>query len=243
MQRATLKGLVPPIAHVLLRSGRRYSTWEGACAAASSYDYEALNAFKVARSAQRRVDGSLLTASVLQLAALALRKPDVAVTDFGGATGDLGRDFLAAWPGASYTVVETPALVAMMQGHSAVRFEPSIPKTCDLFFSSGTLQYVDKPMEVMAEGFTSALHAVVLVRNTFCDELSITCSARNCSRTDTVRYLRDSGTPPCVIHTRRSMRSPCTLWQIGTAFVVWRGSMRPSTCSTRAKSTANNWFS
>jgi putative methyltransferase (TIGR04325 family) len=170
MRRATLNGLVPPIAHVLLRGGRRYPTWEAACAAAASYDNEALNAFKVARSAQRRVDGSLLTASVLQLAALALGKPDVAVTDFGGATGDLGRDFLASWPGASYTVVETPALVAMMQAHGAVRFEPSIPNACDVFFSSGTLQYVDRPMEVMADGFKSAGHAVVLVRNTFCDE-------------------------------------------------------------------------
>jgi putative methyltransferase (TIGR04325 family) len=170
MGRATLKGLVPPIAHVLLRGGKRYPTWEEARAAVSSYDNEAMNAFKVARSALRHVDGSLLTASVLQLTALTLKKSDVAVTDFGGATGDLGRDFLAAWPGASYTVVETPALVAMMQAHGAVRFEPSIPRTCDVFFSSGTLQYVDRPMEVLAEGFQSARHAVVLVRNTFCDE-------------------------------------------------------------------------
>lgn len=58
----------------------------------------------------------------------------------------------------------------MMQAHDAVRFEPSIPKTCDVFFSSGTLQYVDRTMEVLAEGFASARHAVVLVRNTFCDE-------------------------------------------------------------------------
>jgi len=170
MGRATLKGLVPPIAHVLLRGGRRYQTWQLACAAASSYDNEALNAFKVARSALRHVDGSLLTASVLQLTALALKKPEIAVTDFGGATGDLGRDFLASWPGASYVVVETPALVAMMQAHGAVRFEPSIPQSCDVFFSSGTLQYVDRPMQVLAEGFASAGHAVVLVRNTFCDE-------------------------------------------------------------------------
>jgi putative methyltransferase (TIGR04325 family) len=170
MRQVTLKGLVPPIAHVLLRGGKRYPTWEEARTAAASYDNEALNAFKVARSAQRHVDGSLLTASVLQLTALALKKSDVAVTDFGGATGDLGRDFLASWPGASYTVVETPALVAMMQAHGAVRFEPSIPQTCDVFFSSGTLQYVDRPMEVLAEGFASARHAVVLVRNTFCDE-------------------------------------------------------------------------
>jgi len=146
MRRATFKGLVPPIAHVLLRGGRRYQTWQLACAAASSYDNEALNAFKVARSALRHVDGSLLTASVLQLTALALKKPEIAVTDFGGATGDLGRDFLASWPGASYVVVETPALVAMMQAHGAVRFEPSIPQSCDVFFSSGMLQYVDGPI-------------------------------------------------------------------------------------------------
>ena len=170
MRRATLNGLVPPIAHVVLRGGRGYPTWEQACAAASCYDNEALNAFKVARSAQRRVDGSLLTANVLQLTALGLNKPEIAVTDFGGSTGDLGRDFLAMWPAASYTVVETAALVAMMQGTSAVRFEHAMPGSCDVFFSSGTLQYVDSPMKVLAEGFASARHAVVLARNTFCGE-------------------------------------------------------------------------
>jgi hypothetical protein len=57
-----------------------------------------------------------------------------------------------------------------MKGRSAVNFENTVPPVCDIFFSSGTLQFLEHPMEVLASGFASAQHAVVLARNSFCDE-------------------------------------------------------------------------
>lgn len=167
--RETVKSLTPPIVVDLMRGGRRYPTWEAASNASTSYDNEALNAFKAARAAHRPIDGSILASSALPLVAMAL-KPDLAVTDFGGATGDLGLDFLAAFPSASYTVVETSTMVALMTGRSAVRFATSLPKECDVFFSSGTLQYLERPMEILGSAFASAKRAVVLTRNSFCDE-------------------------------------------------------------------------
>jgi putative methyltransferase (TIGR04325 family) len=167
--RATIRGLTPPIILDLKHGGRRFSSWEAASKASIPYDNEALNTFKVARAAQRPVDGSILASSVLPLVAMTL-KPDLAVNDFGGSTGDLGLDFLAAFPRATYTVVETPTMVALMKGRGPVRFETSLPAECDLFFSSGTLQYVERPMEVLASAFASARSAVVLTRNSFCDE-------------------------------------------------------------------------
>lgn len=167
--RATIKGLTPPIILDLKHGGRRYPSWEAASKASPSYDDAKLNAFRVARAARRPVDGGILASSGLPLVVMAL-KPNLAVTDFGGATGDLGLDFLAAFPDATYTVVETPTMVALMNGRSAVRFETSAPQDCDVFFSSGTVQYVERPMEILTSGFASARSAVVLTRNSFCDE-------------------------------------------------------------------------
>jgi putative methyltransferase (TIGR04325 family) len=167
--REAIKNMAPPIAIDWVRGGRRYQTWKAASNASPSYDNEELNAFKVARSVQRPIDGSILASSVLPLVAKTL-KPELAITDFGGSTGDLGLDFLAAFPSSSYTVVETPTMVALMSGRSAVTFVTSPPHECDVFFSSGTLQYLPHPMEVLALAFAAAKSAVVLTRNSFCDE-------------------------------------------------------------------------
>lgn len=96
-----------------------------------------------------------------------LNRPTLEVTDFGGATGDLGLEFLDAYPASSYTVVENPNLVALMHGKTAVRFTPEMPPECDVFFSSGTLQYIDEPMSVLRKGLKSARLAAILTRNSF----------------------------------------------------------------------------
>ena len=169
--RGTFKSLTPPIVRDLRHGGRCYPSWAAAASkAASSYDDADLNAFKAARAALRPIDGTILTSNVLHLTALALQKPDLSVTDFGGSTGDLGDDFLAAFPNATYVVVETPSLVAMMKGRRRVKFENAVPSECDVFFSSGTLQYIGEPMAVLSSGFASARRAVVLTRNSFSDE-------------------------------------------------------------------------
>jgi putative methyltransferase (TIGR04325 family) len=118
----------------------------------------------------RPADGSLLATNVLYLTALALGQPDLAVTDFGGACGELGRDFLTVFPQARYTVVENPVLVALMaKSGGGVQFTATPPAECDLFFSSSTLQYLEDPMAALAAGFSSARRAVIFARNSFCD--------------------------------------------------------------------------
>lgn len=169
MVSSALRDLVPPLAVELLRGGMRYPSWEAAKAAAGAYEDEELNRFRIARSAGLAADGSVLRTTPLGLVARQFGDQHQAleVTDFGGATGELGRDFLAAFPGARYTVVENKCLVAMAPATERLRFACDVPDRCDVFFSSGALQFIDDPIGLVQRAFSTARLAVVLVRNSF----------------------------------------------------------------------------
>jgi putative methyltransferase (TIGR04325 family) len=167
--RRALRILAPPIVTDFLRGGRLFPSWKAAEAAANTYADQELNVFKVERARERVVDGSFLPTNVLLLAAMSLQKADIGVTDFGGSAGDLGFDFLTAFPDANYAVVENETMVALMKDCANIKFTSVIPPECDIFFSSGTLQYLENPLSVLSAGFASARHAVVLTRNSFCD--------------------------------------------------------------------------
>lgn len=164
LERRTIARLVRP------EPEKRYASWHEANAASGSYDDAVVNEFRVARALGYRSDGTLLPSNLLHLTALGLKKPDVSVVDFGGATGELGTDFQSVFPGSSFTVVENPTLVALMRDKSPIQYVSEIPANCDIFFSSGTLQYVEKPFEYLAAGLSSAAYAVILTRNSFCNE-------------------------------------------------------------------------
>ncbi len=87
----------------------------------------------------------------------------------GGSVGELAEDFLRIYPEARCSVVENPTMVALMSSHPRIAFVTEIPPLCDIFFSSSTLQYIEKPYDVLEAGFASAKHAVVLTRNCFCE--------------------------------------------------------------------------
>jgi putative methyltransferase (TIGR04325 family) len=147
-------------------------SWQDACERADSYDAAEINRFRVQRGARYEVSGSTLSANLLAIIARLLEKPDLAITDFGGATGELGAEFLRAYPKARYTVVENPALVSMVTSAAlrpGLSFVSTIPAGCDVFYSSGTLQYLDDPLGTLAAGLDSARLAVVLRRNNFSD--------------------------------------------------------------------------
>lgn len=167
--KSTLKAILPPILLNALTGagGKKCSSWQQACALAEAYDADLVNRFRVERHALRTVDGSILQGSVLNLVALALNRPGLAVTDFGGATGDLGLEFLNAHPASNYIVVENPTMVGLMQGKTAVNFTTDIPPECDIFFTSSTLQYLADPMTVLRKGLESARLAAILTRNSF----------------------------------------------------------------------------
>lgn len=164
LERRTIARLVRP------EPETRYASWHEANAASGSYDDALVNEFRVARALGYRSDGTLLPSNLLYLTALGLKKPDFSVVDFGGATGELGRELQSVFPGSSFTVVENPTLVALMRDKSPIRYVSEIPANCDIFFSSGTLQYVEKPFDYLAAGFSSAAYAVILTRNSFCNE-------------------------------------------------------------------------
>jgi len=181
--------LLPPILLEAVRrpAEQRFSTWREACARADSYDADLVNRFRLERHRIGKVDASVLQGNILGLTALALREEALAITDFGGATGDLGQAFLQAYPLGTYVVVENPTMVGLMQGKSPVQYTTTIPQRCDIFFTSSTLQYLDDPMKVLEEGFRSAKRAAILVRNSF-------------SETETFRvqrsFLFDNGMGP-----------------------------------------------
>jgi putative methyltransferase (TIGR04325 family) len=168
--RSVLKGLTPPIIVDLLRGGRPYGSWSAARTAGCSYEEKALNEFKAARRRRAHIDGALLRTNLLYLSALAWGKPELSVVDFGGSAGEVGAEFLSAFPRATYTVIENPTMVAMMKGQGPVSFACTPPAACDIFFSSGALQYTDDPLEILSTAFASARRCVVLMRNSFADE-------------------------------------------------------------------------
>jgi len=147
-------------------------SWDEALrrAEAGGYGASGLNRFRVARARHWVADGSLLLSNVLALVAMLVNRRDVSVTDFGGAAGELGRDFLLSWPEARYCVVENPRMAGLMQQEPARRglsFSAEMPAACDIFYCSGALQYLAEPLEVWAAGLQSARFAAVLRRNYF----------------------------------------------------------------------------
>jgi putative methyltransferase (TIGR04325 family) len=148
-------------------AGPAVPSWEAACAGAGSYDDGLVNRFRVERHELYASDGSALKNCVLNIVAQRFPDAGLTVTDFGGATGILGTDFLKAFPRSDYVVVENPTMVSLMQGRSPVKFSTEMPPACDIFFTSSALQYVDDPLAVLKQGFSSATRAVILVRNSF----------------------------------------------------------------------------
>jgi len=163
-----IKALLPPvIVHAIRPREARFSTWGEACAHAGSYDADLVNRFRSERHALNTVDDTILQTSVLGLVVLALPQAPLTITDFGGATGDLGQAFLKAYPSSRYVVVENPTMVGLMRGKTPVQYTTTMPEYCDVFFSSSTLQYLDDPMKILAEGLRSAKLAAILTRNSF----------------------------------------------------------------------------
>lgn len=94
-----------------------------------------------------------------------------AILDFGGAVGEGALYLRHLLGGHDYRVVENSALAAALAADPAfghARFESSLgSEPCGVFFSSGALQYVAEPYEVLAAAFRLATCHVVLTRNLF----------------------------------------------------------------------------
>ena len=151
-------------------AAKKATSWEDACARAGSYAADYVNRFRVMRGAGYIPDGSFLRANILAIAARSCDKTGMEITDLGGSTGELGADLLLRYPHSHYTVVENETLVELMTKErlrSEIFFSTTLPETCDIFYTSGTLQYLEDPMDTLGRGFKSARHAAILRRNNF----------------------------------------------------------------------------
>jgi putative methyltransferase (TIGR04325 family) len=164
-----IKFLLPPIIFAVVDRSRelRFSTWSQACAHADSYNADLVNRFRSQRHNPNAVNAGAMRGNVLSLVLLALQDQSLAITDYGGATGDIGQAFLHAYPSGRYTIVENPTMVSLMEGKTQVEYTTEMPKQCDVFFTSSTLQYLDDPMKVLESGLRSARLAAILTRNSF----------------------------------------------------------------------------
>ncbi len=164
--KSVLRGIVPPlvwdIARQLAHKNRIYRSWEAAAVAAGTYDDLLVNQFRAARHSE------VIDLSDNALAWLIEFIPGPSsIVDFGGATGEVGTALLATGADISCTVVENSTLVEQMRGRGGLRFTSDIPPSCDIFFTSGTLQFLPDPYAALEQGFASAKRAVVLKRNNF----------------------------------------------------------------------------
>lgn len=159
-----LKAVTPPVVWSALKAASRRQTfpsWEAACAAAGTYDDKDLNRFRKARACVADA-----TATPLPMLLCGL-KDGAVVTDYGGAFGDMGRAVTALFPSVSYKVVETEGVVSIAEDVGPVTFHRDIPAACDVFFSSGTLQCLRAPYDVVAHAFETARGSVAFWRNNF----------------------------------------------------------------------------
>lgn len=153
------------------RMSLRGTSWADVRSRSGGYGNDQSDALRVARWANRPVGRSLADASVLSLL-LPTNGKEFHITDFGGGTGDVGEELSHLHPNVRYTVVETPRLVGLMLSHERkppVVFTSDMPPTCDVFYTSGTLHYLDEPLAVLEQGLRSARDAAVVRRTRFSD--------------------------------------------------------------------------
>lgn len=146
-----------------------YQSRNAAVAAAGAYSDSLVNEFRIAREGLNRDTGQ--DADIRHLPLIWMMKTlggTAAITDLGGATGEIGRALKKTFPRVQYIVVENPTMAALMGVRDqTIQFCTSLPESCDIFFTSSTLQYLPEPYDMLVKGLRSARFAAVLARNSF----------------------------------------------------------------------------
>jgi putative methyltransferase (TIGR04325 family) len=148
---------------------RRHKSWERAAAAAPAYADDDLTAFRVERS--RRIIGQ--EPSYVQPPTELLSVMEAIsgrFVDFGGATGEMCAVLQRRLPLWSFTVVETKAMAeAARDLRPTIAYSADMPEEFDVFYSSGTLQYLDAPELLWREALSRTAKHAYLARNSFSD--------------------------------------------------------------------------
>lgn len=172
--KAILRHITPPILWSAIKAlvahpAAEYPSRDAAAAAAGAYSDTLVNDFRIAREEMNIGVG--LDPDIRHLPLLWMTKVlggNASVTDFGGATGEIGRALKKRFPHVRYTVVENPTMVRLMSAKDTqIDFTTTLPDSCDIFFTSSTLQYLPDPYVLLDQGLRSARFAALLARNSF----------------------------------------------------------------------------
>lgn len=150
---------------------KRYWSWGSATrAAGAEYAEGDLTAFRVARSRQI-VGNEESFAKPSDELLLAFDAPCGRFVDFGGSAGEmcavLQRRFVA-W---SFAVVETKAMADAAQSiRPSISYSDQLPTAFDVFYSSGTLQYLADPYPLWRDALARTERYAFLARNAFSEQ-------------------------------------------------------------------------
>ncbi|MBX4908358.1 MULTISPECIES: hypothetical protein [Rhizobium] len=146
---------------------RLYKSWSEAAAAAPAYGDKHLTAFRIKRS--RQLVGQ--EESYVQLPADLLPAMDVPsgrFVDFGGSAGEFCAVLRKQFPAWSFTIVETKSMAeAAKDLRPGISYSDQLPAEFDVFYSSGTLQYLADPEKLWREALSRTTRYAYLARNAF----------------------------------------------------------------------------
>lgn len=179
--KSIIKSATPPwlyqvTKHLLQQPSKVYASFEEAkCACKRTYADQALTQYRIDKAklnlANLKVEDFVMGLELVIIAILRSKSAKPSIVDFGGALGEqayilkqlIDKPF-------DYQVIEHPTLVSKVNNDSFFNyatFSDTLPEACDIFFTSGTLQSIANPFEVMEKAFRIANESVILTRNCF----------------------------------------------------------------------------
>ncbi|MBY5783754.1 hypothetical protein HFN62_08350 [Rhizobium leguminosarum] len=147
---------------------KRYRSWLRASKAAKSdYQAEVLTRFRAKRSQAIVGHEEDYVRPVAELIEI-MSDGSGAFVDFGGSAGESCSVLHRKFPAMSFVVIETPAMVkAAAKLRPLIAFSSELPDRIDIFYSSGTFQYLEDPYALWKHGLSKTTGYAFLARNTF----------------------------------------------------------------------------
>ncbi|MGO7732990.1 hypothetical protein ACC713_18395 [Rhizobium johnstonii] len=172
MSKQLVRAILPASVRAAVSEWRKrektYWSWTRAAAAAEG-DYSGgdLTAFRVERSRQILGREELFVEPSSELLS-AMNSASGRFVDFGGSAGEICAVLQRRFPAWSFAVVETTAMASASQIlRPSISFLDEIPDEFDVFYSSGTLQYLDNPDEMWRKALSRTMRYAYLARNAF----------------------------------------------------------------------------
>lgn len=148
---------------------KRYISWADAASASADYAAPDLTSFRVARSRQI-VGGEEPYARPPEELLSVFGSPTGSFVDFGGSAGEMCAVLQRRFPSWVFTVVETKAMAnAARSLRPSISYSDQLPDAFDVFYSSGTLQYLANPERVWRDALGKTARYAYLARNAFSD--------------------------------------------------------------------------